>query len=389
LDSIDGKLTFATRYPDEVLCLDKDEGTDDNSWLVNWLPISIRRSPTFKRIIALLILICSTSMFRRKISHSVFGKYLLSEDFTSDGNMVSTIVRAMTSCMKAANRILESGDISAFWDMPKDVYFNTRGAEILSSNTEPQTEEEILADVAEARSLIDSRKYLKNDSTISRMIEKLQNFIESKKTFLETLATRAVPGVVWMNGKPGTGKTVLLETSADIIAKAKNLKRFPGDVIKYNIYDKYPGSTGINRLALFLFLNDICNNYKEFDKRDLIPLDVLLQQVLDTFPFYLRAAAVSEKGIVLNNLVCIFITSNHMNYVCPGDTEKLQRRLERGLLVDVGVVDEDDKPLKYGEFGNMTQGRRNDSWRFTELDVSCQNEFITFKRSQISYNFQG
>jgi hypothetical protein len=388
LTSVDGKLAFAEKSPDEVLCADFD-AKEDNSWLVNWLPLSVRRSPTFKKIIALLILICSTSMFKRKISHSVFGRYLFSEDFTSDGNMISTIIKAMTSCMKAAQRILETGDISAFWDMPKDVYFTTRGAEIIASKSEPQTEDEILEEVAEARSLIDSRQFLKNDSAISRMIEKLQNFIESKKTFLQTLAVRCVPGVVWMNGKPGTGKTTLLESSADIIAAEKGLKRFPGDVIKYNIYDKYPGSTGINRLALFLFINDICNNYKEFDKRDLIPLDVLLQQVLDTFPFYLRAAAVSEKGIVLNNLVCVFITANHESYVCPGDTEKLQRRLERGLLVDVSVVDEEGKPLKYDSFGGMTQGRRNDSWRFCELEVDCHDDHITFSKSQISYNFQG
>lgn len=348
------------------------------SFLYSWVPIGIRKSPTFRRLMAFIMLVFSTSYFKKYLDAFTFGKYLQSEDFQNDGSIIDTIIRAVSACFSAADRVIASGDFSAFWDMSPDVHLLTRGAEIMASKHRLMSDDEIVCELVEAKMLIDKRKYLKNDQNCSRMVEKLRLFIESKSSYLEALKTRKCPLIVWLLGQPGTGKTTLLQLLCDYFAARDKVPRCAGDVIIFNIFDKFPGSAGINKYARFLFCNDIPAIYTDFDKRDLIPLDILLQQVLDTFPFYIRAAAVEDKGLVLLNLEYVIVTSNHWTYRMSGETEKLQRRLENGILVNVDFKTSKSKRLNFKETTKFDQGERNDIWSFEILDVDCSQNFIKF-----------
>ena len=366
---------------EEVVCLSADESKSKYHFIFQWIPTYISRSSTFSKVVALAIIIFQSRFFFSWEPLMQFGKYVTDEDFLYKGDLVTTVFSAMRSVYNGLQRMIEQRDWTAFWEMPRDAYFISTASKLLYPTSQTKVKEEVLANIALARELVDSRLYLTNSSEITRMLQSLRQYEVTQSKFLDATAQRTPPIAIWFNGPPGTGKTNLMECLKDYFAARDGFERFPGDSISFDINDKYPTSTGANKDAIFLVMNDIPANYVDFPTRDLLPLDVILQRVFDTCPLSFRAAAVEDKGLVLNKIRYVFISSNHQSFKCPGETEKLQRRLEEGILVDVSVVDSAGKHLSYDKFKGFSQADRNAAWRFQLLNVTCAGNFITFAKT--------
>lgn len=379
-------MQLETESGDDVVML---SGWDEfkYSFIFDWIPVGIRKSPTFSKVTALAVLIFQSQWFVSWEPLMKFGRYVTSEDFLYTGDVATSVFNAMKSVYNGLERVIAERNFMAFWDMPRDVYFVSKASQLLYEGHNVRERSLVLANMAEARSLIDSRMYLTNSSEISRMTDALRRYIVSQNKFLSATDKRVPPIVIWSNGPPGTGKTNLHECLKHRFAQRDKFERFPGDTIFFDINDKYPTSTGANPDAVFLELNDIPSIYTEFPKMDLLPLDVILQRVFDTCPLSFRAAAVEDKGLVLNKIRYVFISSNHESFKCPGETEKLQRRLEDGILIDCRVESPTGKILQYSQYKDFTQAERNASWKFVLNDIKCTGNFIRFERTDKKLSF--
>jgi hypothetical protein len=354
-------------------------GTERYSFILAWIPDSIKRSPTFSKLVALIMILLSSKLFGGIHALSRVRDFFSSDDFIEGGDLFTTVATAMLTFKNALAKFVETGDWKSMFEMPKDVAFVENSAELLFKNGKgTQTLDEVLESVAMARSLIMSRKYSNNTVEHTRLVDKLRAYVDSKIDFLRAQRMRTPPFVIWLNGPPGTGKTTLINALVSYLAVRDGVARKPGDAVDLKVDDKYPTSSNTSPDARYLIMNDIPAIYTEFPKMDKTSLDLLLQQIIDSYPLYFRAAAVEDKGKIMNDVRYLIITSNHMNFKCPGETEKLQRRLEPALLVDMYVVDEKGRKVAFSEFGAWPIEKRNDLIRFKPLEVECKNTFITF-----------
>ena len=62
--------------------------------------------------------------------------------------------------------------------------------------------------------------------------------------------------------------------------------------------------------GIFVVLNDVPAEYTDFPQQDKAPLDLLIQQMIDSNVFYFRGAAIEDKGVALANIRYVIITSN-------------------------------------------------------------------------------
>jgi hypothetical protein len=363
----------------------EDTPKEDYSFLFYWLPTNVKSSKTFSRIVALAMLITSTKIFRDSSVLPFLGSNMTREDFIEKGSIITTIGSAITSVFSAMQRVVEKKDFNAFWDIPPDVDFIIQATELLAYKHAPESIEEIQCSVAKANTLVAQRAYMRNSSHILGLIRSLETMVKVKFEFLRQNKPRVPPLAIWLNGIPGTGKTTKMEELVNMLSRRPTggWVRFPGDVIQVNVHDKYPVSTGCNTLAKVLFLNDVPENYTEFPKMDLLPLDIMLQMIFDVYPMAFRAAAVEDKGKVLNDIQYVFLTSNHCSFVFPGETLKLYRRIEPGVIVDMAVYNK-NRPVSYEVFSSFDQVERNESSRYIIQNLTCKEKHMTFTNSQIS-----
>lgn len=365
-----------------------DEETT-RSRLFEWIPIDIRKSPMFSKMTAFLSLLLFSRWFKNLEGLQTVGQYIAGDDFVECSDIASISATAVAAVVKALKRVYEKNDWMAFLDAPRDVTFIEEANNFLFEGDTRDNEETILSKIAQVNELLSRRRLLVNSVLVQRTIEKLQFYVLERKKYITTWKPRPQPMAIWMNGAPGTGKTTAVDMLCDMQAMHENRERFDGDVIHFQINDKYPTSIGANSLAPFLVMNDIPNNYAEFAKQDLLPADIAMQMILDVSPCCFRAAAVEDKGKVLNKLELMIVTSNHMSYRMGGETEKLHRRLESGVLVDVFVVNEEGKRVSYSVFKDYPQELRNSRLRYQILNPVCKDFHLSFEKTQIIYDLKG
>jgi len=368
---------------DEVM-LNKDSA----SFLYSWVPDKIRASSTFKKGIAVLIMLFSSTYFSSSGIIYDLRKFFEDSDFMVKGDIFTTVFMAFKSVVKGISRVVETGDFNAFWEMPKDVEFVTRASRLLYAYEFLLSPDEIISNLAEANDLILGRAHLVNSPEIVRLIDKLHHYMLSKKAFLEANKSRDQPIVWFLIGPPGGGKTTWIDQMSNALAVRANFQRVDGDTIKYDIFDKFPVATGAHKNAVFLVMNDITDNYMEFDKIDKMPFEIIMQKIVDTFPCSIRSPKVDDKGVVFNGLKYIFVTANHRDYVFPSSAEKLQRRLDYGILAEVQVVRK-GKVLEYDEFSALSQGVRNELTRFTIQKVFCKGNHMNFVDTELKLDLRG
>lgn len=351
------------------------------------LPKWISHSPVYAKITALIVLLTSSTFVT---SSTVFLRLCKFFDFSEMDAMsaaaepLTILFGVMKGVFSGCKRVVESGSWRDFFDLPKDVYFIVESSKLLYEVEHDLTEDECLAQMAQARMLIDSRLFVPNSSEINRKLDLLRKFAMNIQTKLSDQAVRTPPFVIIMQGDPGTGKTTMNENMINYCAKLLGITRFVGDVIHYNIYDKFPISANMNKDAWVLLGNDLCDNYKDFPMKDLMPFDVFVQQIFDTAPLCFRSAAVEDKGRMYNKIRLVIFTCNKPNFVCPGPVEKLQRRLENGVLVEMQVK-VNGKLLQHAEFSKLTPGERNSNWVFTIKDINCHENHVMMTNSQTVY----
>lgn len=370
-----------------VVLSNKEEDSTKNyffSVISKYLPKWILSSPTFTAMVTLGVLFSTTQYATEGVIYENILKHIPFSDMVFGVDCISTAMSVMTQCYEGVRRVFATGKFSDFFELSKDVRFRVEANKLLYDRQNKQ-HDEVLKNVARARELIASREHLTNESAeFVRLVTDLRKFVESKEEFVKAVSPRSnVPLVLWLNGPPGTGKTELINSHIETFARAEGIERFVGDVICCNINDKYCVSTNTNQNAWCLVWNDIPSDYTQYAKEDKIGLDVLLQMMIDIFPLAFRSAAVEDKGKVYNNVKLIILTSNHYSYVFGGESDKLLRRLQNQVIVDVYCVDESNRKVPFEVFSKYPQAERNDCWRFRVLRPECPGKHLVFKETDI------
>lgn len=338
------------------------DGDDDRFPWISLLPGVARQSVLVQRTIALATFMMSA----RFVTDSSIWQYLVQligpsfDSISPKAKGAALFVGVVSALWEGFSRMKDFTDVRSLLGMSKD------GAFTESVNELKLMREGALSD-AEASSLINridgllaSRQGLVNSAAISRMCDFL---VEKKKEvirYTQDYKPREKPIVIWINGPPGSGKTTFIEGLKNFLANKDGVPRKLGDTVMYYICDKYPAEMAHNFDARYVDINDIPANYVEFAKEGKVPLDLLLQQVIDTSPLSFQAAF--KKGIIYNNIKYVFITSNHKGYKFAGDIEKLQRRLEDSILLHMGFGNG-----SYADVAKHDVLLRNDYLRFNTM----------------------
>lgn len=305
---------------------------------LDYLPSHIGKSVTVRRVFSL----CG-AIFGATFLKDHFERFL---DFISSGNVdlssldgasswFDLIVGSFSVIVKGVQRVIETRDYKSFFVLPKAVEFCERANAILRPVSYTKSVAQVEEEMCEICCLIESMRFENKTPEIGRLLSSLEDRNLYLGKLLLSKKPRLMPFVVFLSGEPGVGKTTLVDSIIAFCMKLAKIDRFVGDVVDVNLLDKYPGSAGINQQAFALVLNDIPQNYAEFPKQDLLPLDFFLQKAIDTSPFYLRGAAVEDKGVMLNSLGLVIITSNYDSFLCFESTKKLIRRFTSGVLAEM------------------------------------------------------
>jgi hypothetical protein len=357
--------------------------------LFRWLPKNVTHSPTFSRVSAFVGLILFSKFFSSYSSLSWIGATITSDDFVEGVDLATVVSSAATAVARAFKRVMETGSPAAFFEKPRDLSFIEESMDLLYAGDVADDEKRLLGRIANANRLIVSRSYEKNTPLIERTLLELRKFVKEKMDYCRAWSPRLQPMLIWLNGAPGTGKSTIMQAIQDVIMAADDDPHFIGDSINYQLYDKYPTSTGANELARHLIVNDIADDYTDFPNRDLMPLEITMQQVLDTTPYSPRAAAIEDKGKVYSKLKTMIMTSNHKSYKFSSATEKLERRCDSGVIVEVFVVDEKGAPVSYKTFGAWPPELRNTRLRYRVLQAKCFNLHVKLEDTNVVYDLPG
>lgn len=316
--------------PDQpVLMMNERE---DFSPVYQFVPREVRASRPAKAVITLLTTMVGSHLFRDLKMVKVLTAAV---DFgaVKTGVEESLVVSgALSEVYKGVSAVLESGNLRDFLVPPISILFVDRISSIIRDPDDTKTVTQLGEIVAEIDNLLGRVKYEIPNPELSRYKEKA---LDHKAKILQILAkasSRSIPFPIFLYGTSGAGKTTMINECINLLAHEDGWDRFANDVIHVNLHDKYPAGAGINRQAKVLVINDCPKDYTNFPQADKTPLDLILQQSIDSYYFYLRGAAIEDKGVCLMDLRYVIITSNFASFVMVDDCEKLVRRLEGGGL---------------------------------------------------------
>jgi hypothetical protein len=379
----------------DVIMLEHEDEPDSRDksirydFIYQWLPVRLKKSPTFVRVMSLIMLICGSQWFQSMRPIAYVVKNIAWDTFSETGEMATLVTMGLKGFYDGLMRIVEHRDFMAFFDMPRDAAFLTDAEELLYDCSTLKSEEEIISNIARARELISRRKLvdIKRDNSpqVVKYLNDLNQYIRSQDSFMKNQKPRMPPSVVILLGGPGGGKTTVVKMLIDHTAVRDNVPRRPGDILNLT-RDKFPAA-GASADTRFIVCNDFPALYTEDQKNDMEPFEITIQRICDVYPLTFRQASVEDKGKVFSEVKYFFVTLNHRNLRFGGETEKLQRRLEGGVIVDVSVVDAKGAPMKYAKMAALSQPQRNAAWRFTRYEVNCADNFVTFTESQTRFGW--
>lgn len=417
---------------------------EERNPLFDWLPDHVRKSPAFNKVAALTSLFFLSTWCRSSYVLSKVGDYIGFGD--SDLGVVASVGGAVVACVKGFQRIVEEKDWWAFFDMPKDAKFLDAARALQTKSM--ISEEDAVAFISDAQRLVDSRLYSQNspevvskirdlermvaeksgaifclkaasfyrgsqatesdEVTIAKLaeasdllktrillgttsqvksdVQKLEEWIELKSKNLARWAERVPAFPITLLGQPGTGKTVLLDLIPGVLRGAEHTSQRTGDKLFFEQANKYPIPSGAPQDANFLIVNDALQDYSESVKSGLEPLDFTWQKAVDSAPLTFNAAAIQDKSKIYSEIKAMIVSSNWTEYKTAFPCEKLERRLDSGMSVDVYCVDDKGKVSTFEQMTAMNQQVRNSSWRFRVLKARCNHRHLVFEPTQVVYN---
>jgi hypothetical protein len=360
------------------------------TWVNAVLPEYVSKSPSTRKILAFVFFLVGCDLVQDASMWKMWADKIDWPVFEGVATFLVVAQGALQSVLSMFVRLGTAKSWRDVFDLPSDAKFIAGANELLYVIVDKDDAAGVMHKIDLANELISSRVYKTNDSNINKLLDKLRQYVIDKTRYVASNFPRPEPLVIWLNGDPGVGKTILIDSIINTFAIRRGYARFEGDVIKVDMKDKYPCSSGLNPNAKYLVVNDLEADFSEYPKQDLMDLSVFCQKVIDTYPLYFRGAAIEEKGVVLSDVEVLIVTSNHVSYKCAGETEKLQRRLEDQLVVDVRMKDKDGRSIDYKKLKGLSQGDRNDSIYFSRVDVECKNKFVKFTpRVSPVYHYAG
>lgn len=345
---------------------------NDIDW-VKHLPGVVRQSPLVQQVIAFAIYLMSAQFVTDSSLWQYFNQ-LVNPKFFDFGHKVvgMTLAYGVVKAIWDGYRRMEHWtDYESLLGLSKDASFTAELQDMQVQREGSCSQAYITSRLLRIDELFLSRRGLKNSVAIERLLSWLVE--EKKRLYImqDQYKVRIMPTLIWLNGPPGSGKTSLAESMINYLGVRDGVERKNGDRITYNINDKYPVETGACYDARYLVLNDIGASYASFQTEGKVPLCVLLQQLFDTAPLTFQSAF--EKGVIFSNIHYVFITSNHYSYVMASETEKLQRRLDEGIIFDVGFGNSNFQTVR-----SLPVEQRNNYITFTRMVPTCKNLHVSF-----------
>lgn len=379
------ELTFEQEPgPEEIVLL----GTPVKEFFETIVPEYVSHSPAVRKLVALGALIFSSS-FVQESSFIKFFQYFVEWDTIKEySDPLAIVFHGVNAIVKFLMKFPEAKCWEDVFELPGLEKFLREGNELLETEGTPGSQNELLERIAIARILIKKQELKPKMPETSRLVEKLRKFVKDLKTQLDSTRPRKQPMLIDLRGDSGAGKTIIASTIIRMLRAYNKWVEQEGDVLYYNINDKYPASGCRNKYAKFVVINDMPEIYDDFPQRDLMSLDIVWQIILDTYPLTFRFAAVDDKGMFFNDVQYLLCSSNFKAYKCPGRTEKLNRRMDSGVLSMVRLVDAKGNSIPFSSTLKMDQGERNAALKFTICEPACTDKVIALKETEVKYNLQ-
>lgn len=312
--------------------------------LFSVLPKSLKLSPQIKALWSLSSILVASQWFSDLQIVKSLGNYVDWAAVATGGTLTLQVASATKELVRGMKAMIETGNPLDFFQPKSDLLFLDKCDKLLDPrNRRPKNAEGTAALIKEIDDLLLSVRYEVAYPELSRAKSSIKQFRDELVGKLQELAPRTVPFFVFLHGDPGAGKTTLIDSLLAIFRKRDGIEPFLGDTIHVNVHDKYPASAGLERAANAVVFNDICGDYTNFPQQDKMPLDILLQQLIDTSAFYFRAPDIESKGLLLTDVRYIIITSNVSSFAMIDDTLKLIRRTENGACWHVAFNNRKDR----------------------------------------------
>jgi hypothetical protein len=282
----------------------------------SWFSPQVRESALWQNFWAF-----TTGLISSIVFPSIAGFFGFWE--TNVGRMVLRAPQTMDQGKKLIGQMMnhmltffKTGSLSSFWNPP--IEYRLRDILVTSELVTKKMGDFTLRDLQRyTESFAITLKSIMLKATPlskeeSMLVQMLPGRVASLTDQIYKMQGRKQPFFIFLQGGAGVGKTEIIP---DLVAAVRNANNLAPEVLEseytyVNLHDKYPAERATTDKTKVVVFNDVEENQKELEKNGLVPLDVLLQQVLDTAPFSFVSAELSKKSMILNSIEVVVVTSN-------------------------------------------------------------------------------